>query len=179
MKRRTYLNHLWGGTLALTFNPFEVWAKVETAGIKAADELLLFEALADLIIELPEASISEYTQWANFVHCYATHFVSVKQKEAFFAGSKAFASYCQTYHQAPFEQLERQVQKDLLESLFAESLENQFPKGTKWIKQFRTYLMFAFYTSERGATQQLTYLPIPGKYEGDLPMQPNQKAWTL
>jgi hypothetical protein len=30
-----------------------------------------------------------------------------------------------------------------------------------------------------GATQALEYLPVPGRFEGDVPMQPGQKAWAI
>ena len=79
----------------------------------------------------------------------------------------------------PFEKLERKTQHNLLEKLFEGKLEPKLPSGEKWIKQFRSYLMFAFYTSQRGASNQLAYLPIPGKYIGEISLEPNQKAWTL
>jgi hypothetical protein len=36
-----------------------------------------------------------------------------------------------------------------------------------------------YFTSEIGATKALAYLPIPGKFQGETPLQPGQKAWAL
>ena len=36
-----------------------------------------------------------------------------------------------------------------------------------------------YFTSEIGATKALEYLPIPGRFEGDVPMTPGQKAWAI
>ena len=36
-----------------------------------------------------------------------------------------------------------------------------------------------YFTSEIGATQALEYLPIPGKFDGCMPLSPNQKTWAL
>ncbi|MDR3402743.1 MAG: gluconate 2-dehydrogenase subunit 3 family protein [Chthoniobacter sp.] len=36
-----------------------------------------------------------------------------------------------------------------------------------------------YFCSEIGATKALEYLPIPGRFEGDLPLQAGQKAWAL
>ena len=36
-----------------------------------------------------------------------------------------------------------------------------------------------YFTSEIGATQALEYLPVPGKFEGDVPLKPGQKAWAI
>lgn len=36
-----------------------------------------------------------------------------------------------------------------------------------------------YFTSEIGATQTLEYLPVPGKFEGDVPYEKGQKAWAI
>lgn len=179
MKRRTHLQYLWGGTVALTTNPLEIWSSVQTNQSPTSDFFSLLETLADLIIDLPEASAVELNEWTNFVDCYATGYVPKKEKNTFYEGCKAFKQFNEIQHKVPFEKLERKTQHNLLEKLFEGKLEPKLPSGEKWIKQFRSYLMFAFYTSQRGASNQLAYLPIPGKYIGEISLEPNQKAWTL
>jgi hypothetical protein len=39
--------------------------------------------------------------------------------------------------------------------------------------------MTGYFLSETGATKALAYLQIPGGYQGDLPLAPNQKAWAI
>jgi hypothetical protein len=36
-----------------------------------------------------------------------------------------------------------------------------------------------YFTSEIGATKALAYLPIPGRFEGEVAMTPGQKTWAL
>jgi hypothetical protein len=36
-----------------------------------------------------------------------------------------------------------------------------------------------YFTSEIGATKALEYLPIPGRFEGDIPLAAGQKVWAL
>lgn len=36
-----------------------------------------------------------------------------------------------------------------------------------------------YFTSEIGATKALEYLPVPGQFNGCMPMKPGQKAWAL
>ena len=43
----------------------------------------------------------------------------------------------------------------------------------------RQLTVTGYFTSEIGATQALEYLPIPGKFIGDVPMEPGQKTWAL
>ncbi|MFN4085008.1 MAG: gluconate 2-dehydrogenase subunit 3 family protein [Spirosomataceae bacterium] len=39
--------------------------------------------------------------------------------------------------------------------------------------------LFSYFTSEPGATQALDFVPIPGRYEGCIKMEPGQKAYAL
>ena len=56
MKRRKHLQYLWGGTVAVTTHPLEIWRSMQTNQIPTNDFFLLLETLAELIIDLPEAS---------------------------------------------------------------------------------------------------------------------------
>jgi hypothetical protein len=39
--------------------------------------------------------------------------------------------------------------------------------------------VFGFFTSEPGATQTLDFVPIPGRYDGCIKMEPGQKAYAI
>jgi hypothetical protein len=39
--------------------------------------------------------------------------------------------------------------------------------------------LFGYFTSEPGATKALDFIPIPGRYEGCIPLKPGQKAYAL
>jgi len=39
--------------------------------------------------------------------------------------------------------------------------------------------MTGYFLSEIGATQALAYERIPGGFQGDLELKPNQKAWAI
>lgn len=44
---------------------------------------------------------------------------------------------------------------------------------------FKTLTLFAYYTSEVGASKELAYLAIPGGYKGNVPFAKVGKAWSL
>ncbi len=52
-------------------------------------------------------------------------------------------------------------------------------KGTPFWRLIKELTLFGYFTSEKGATQALDYVPIPGKYEGCIPLKPGQKAYAL
>ena len=43
----------------------------------------------------------------------------------------------------------------------------------------KDYTMVGYFLSEVGATQALAYERVPGGFQGDLPLKPNQKAWAI
>lgn len=43
----------------------------------------------------------------------------------------------------------------------------------------RELTLLGYFTSKTGTTQALVYVPVPGRYNGNIPLQPGQKAWAL
>ncbi|MEZ4903477.1 MAG: gluconate 2-dehydrogenase subunit 3 family protein [Spirosomataceae bacterium] len=52
-------------------------------------------------------------------------------------------------------------------------------KGTPYWRLMKELTLFGYFTSEQGATKALDYVPIPGRYEGCIPLKPGQKAYAL
>jgi hypothetical protein len=60
------------------------------------------------------------------------------------------------------------------------ALMKQTAKGDKaFFLRLRELTIAGYFTSEIGATKALAYLPIPGRFEADIPLAPGQKAWAL
>lgn len=51
--------------------------------------------------------------------------------------------------------------------------------GTPFWRLMKELTMFGYFTSEQGATKALDYVPIPGRYDGCIPLKPGQKAYAL
>lgn len=43
----------------------------------------------------------------------------------------------------------------------------------------KSLTLFGYFTSEEGATKALDYVPIPGRYDGCIPLKEGQKAYAL
>jgi len=52
-------------------------------------------------------------------------------------------------------------------------------KGTPYWRLMKELTLFGYFTSEQGATKALDYVPIPGRYDGCIPLKPGQKAYAL
>jgi hypothetical protein len=50
--------------------------------------------------------------------------------------------------------------------------------GTPFFIQLKELVLLGYFTSEVGATEVLQYLPVPGKYEGCIPLEEVGKTWA-
>ena len=48
-----------------------------------------------------------------------------------------------------------------------------------FFQRMKELTVTGYFTSEIGATKALEYLPIPGKFQGCVPLKAGQKAWAL
>lgn len=53
------------------------------------------------------------------------------------------------------------------------------PQDQRFFRQFKSYTLFAYYTSEAGATRELAYLPVPGGFKGNVPVRASTRTWAL
>jgi hypothetical protein len=49
--------------------------------------------------------------------------------------------------------------------------------GSAW-PRIKTLVLMGYYSSEAGATLELQYQLVPGRFDPDLPVQPGQRAWS-
>ncbi|GAA4421594.1 gluconate 2-dehydrogenase subunit 3 family protein [Nibrella viscosa] len=50
---------------------------------------------------------------------------------------------------------------------------------TPFFFMLKDLTLMGYFTSEIGATQALAYVPVPGRFEGCVPLKPGQKAWAI
>ena len=98
--------------------------------------------------------------------CYPYH-----EQQEFYGQLDQLRAECQKRFSKPFAELDLS-QKNELVLHAAKNLKGFFLR-------MRALTTAGYFSSEIGATQALEYLPIPGRFEGAVPMQPGQKAWAL
>ena len=97
-------------------------------------------------------------------------FVQAEQ-EAFYAGVAKVDAASRKAHAKPFVDLTPAQRTEIVREIALHE--------TDFFKRLRELTVTGYFTSEIGATQALEFLPIPGRFDGDVPMQPDQKAWAI
>ena len=49
----------------------------------------------------------------------------------------------------------------------------------RYFRMMKELTLLGYFTSEPGATKALRYLPVPGRYDGDVPYKKGDRAWAL
>lgn len=75
-----------------------------------------------------------------------------------------------------------QQRTDLLTSIDKEAMAYQKSKKkedpTHYFTLLKQLTVFSYFTSKEGATEDLRYIAVPGKYDGDYPYKKGDKAWA-
>jgi hypothetical protein len=58
-------------------------------------------------------------------------------------------------------------------------MQNTLESDAEFFQHLKSLTVTGYFTSEIGATQALDYLPVPGRFEGAIPLTPQQKTWAL
>ena len=70
----------------------------------------------------------------------------------------------------------------LLRALDAEQKQYSKTKSIEapnhYFRMMKELTLLGYFTSEVGATKALRYLPVPGKYDGDVPYKKGDRAWA-
>jgi hypothetical protein len=144
----------------------------------SADELALTGVLADLVIP-PTSTPGALAAGAHRTidHQLAVCYLEPAQ-HAFRAGLARVDAVARTQAGKAFRALPQARQVALLRALDAGAAPFT-PQDMHFFRNFKAHTLFAYYTSEPGATRELAYLPVPGGYNGKLKVDKNTRAWAL
>ena len=123
----------------------------------AQDDQALLEDIADTL--LPDTAASPGAKSAGV--------------GATMALLRAFRATCRAAG-GSFESLPRADRERLLRETDAAAR----PAGdAHWYSTVRELALTSYFTSEVGMTRATRYVPIPGRYQGCMPLEPGQPAW--
>lgn len=152
--------------------------KAKTPKILTREELALTAVLAEAVIPRTD------TPGALAVGAHHTidHLLAVAARapaqESFKSGLARVEAIAQAQHGKRFGLLSAARQTALLRAL--DNGEAPFSEQDKWFfRTFKQHTLFAYYTSEPGATRELAYLPVPGGFKGDVKVSKATRTWAL
>ena len=138
------------------------------ANFFSESDLRTLMALVDTILPETDSPAASAAGTHYFIDLAIPACATPAALKTFRAGLKDFAG---------FDRLSADKQTGMLKARAAKDV--PLPYDESFFRILKDYTMTGYFLSETGATQALAYDKIPGGFQGDLPLQPNQKAWTL
>lgn len=142
------------------------------------NQLALVRELGEIIIPTTDTPGAIAAGVHDFINHYLVYCASKEEQQSLLTALKRIDDSAQAKAQKPFLLLGKEQQTDLLNNM--EQAKNGFGQTDRnGFKQLKALVLFGYYTSEIGATQELAYLAIPGGYKGNFKFKEIGKAWAL
>ncbi|QEY12020.1 gluconate 2-dehydrogenase subunit 3 family protein [Cellvibrio sp. KY-YJ-3] len=144
----------------------------------SSDQLQLLRELGDIIIPTTDTPGAIAAGVHDFINHYAAYCASSAEQQQLLATLARIEAGARSEFNTAFLTLTKAQQLQLLNAM--EQAQNGFSQADrKGLKQLKALVVFGYYTSEPGATQELAYLAIPGGYKGNFKLKEIGRAWAL
>jgi len=141
-------------------------------------QLALVRELGEIIIPTTETPGAIAAGVHDFISHQAAYCFSADEQQMLQAGLEKIASSANKLYGKDFLLCESAQQIELLTHM-EQSKAGFTEDDRQFFKQLKALVVFGYYTSEIGATQELAYFPIPGGYKGSVKFATIGKAWAL
>jgi len=164
---------MMGGVLSVQLNAGLMGQVINTGGSVpvSAEQQMLLADVADTIIPTTDTPGAKAAGVEQFIMRVMRDCFQKDEQERFYAGLAKVDADSKTVHGKGFADLDASEKNDMVKRATVNNRE--------FFREMKQLTVAGYFTSEIGATKALEYLPIPGRFEGDVPMKPGQKAWAI
>jgi gluconate 2-dehydrogenase gamma chain len=149
--------------------------KGRRSGVLSAEQLELVATIADHILPETDTPGARAVGVHEFIDAMLAHGYAGEDRARFVAGladvdARARAACGRALLQCAHEQ-----QRAVLEALDRET----FAQPDSFFHTFKELTLVGYYTSEIGATRELHHEPVPGRYDGCVPLAKIGRTWAV
>ncbi|MBT6033607.1 MAG: gluconate 2-dehydrogenase subunit 3 family protein [Kordiimonadaceae bacterium] len=144
-------------------------------------QLDLIGDMADTIIPDTETPGAKSVNVHYLIDELAVNWMKASEKTIFLGKLTALDERIKVEHGKSFSELDMAGRGAVLDQLGAEMIaEGEAADGEEQniYRELRELILFGYYTSEVGASEELLYDPIPGDFKGCVPYSEIGKAWS-
>jgi hypothetical protein len=189
MNRRKAIGRilLIGGGSIAAYSGYKLWDWNKSPDIEYLENRKeLIAALAESIIPETDSPGAKEAGVHEFIITMVKDCTEIKSQNKFIDGLKELEKYCSSSFSKTYQQCSPQQQQQTLKHFDERGksyngvigkVENKF-FGKSFFDTLKSYTVEGYCTSEAGATKGVSYVFIPGKFIGCMPLQPGQKSWA-
>jgi hypothetical protein len=148
----------------------------------------LVEQLTELVIPATDTPGAIEAGVPAFVDQIVSHWYTPGERDIFLQGLARLDNYCQHQWGRPFvscdttQQTQALTAEDESSRSYHETSQRHAQDApdehSPFFYKLKWLTVLGYYTSEVGATQELSYNPIPGHYEGDIDFDKVGRQWS-
>lgn len=165
------------------------------------EQIALLDEVGETIIPTTDTPGAKATKIGDFMKIMVTDCYTQAEQDEFIKGISSLNEACKKLHGKIFMNCNQEQRKILLVSLEKESKVYNTQRAEKekvsrenarktmsteyieppshYYSMIKQLTLFGYFTSEIGSKQALKFLPVPGKYIGDMPYKEGDKAWAI
>jgi hypothetical protein len=133
-----------------------------------AAEMRTLRVLVDMILPATDSPAASAADTHYFIDLAIPACAMPAAQKTFRDGLKSFARFDELGSDARIAALKARAEQDVA-----------LPYDQSFFRILKDYTLTGYFLSEVGATQALAYERVPGGFQGDLPLSPDQKAWAI
>ena len=166
------------------------WANYNTGTTNYLNESqrAIIAAMAEVVIPRTDTPGAIDAGVPRFIELMAADWFNDEERAIFEAGLADMEERIPAEYGASFDKLGPDQQLEVMEALeeaagdspwyeFANVM-RQFITDAPFICQLKELTIWGFFTSELGATLVLRHDPMPMKFDGDIPLSPDESSWS-
>jgi hypothetical protein len=141
-----------------------------SVGVTADQQRLLAEA-AEVIIPATETPGAKAAGVEQFITRVLSDCYRMEEQVRFYEGLAKLDADARAQHGRSFIELDLPTKNQVMRRAGT--------SNKPFFALLKQLTVAGYFTSEIGATKALSYLPIPGRFQGEVPLQKGQRAWAL
>ena len=140
--------------------------------------VVLLDDIAETILPRTETPGAKDAKVGEFMTVYVADCYTLDEQAIFHKGLVTFEENCQATYQRSFAQLQPAEREAFVSQLDSVARANATAGNIHYFTMIKQLTLFGFFTSEVGGTQVLRHVAIPGRFDGELPYKPGDRAWA-
>lgn len=148
----------------------------------SAEDIAYLDEIAETIIPTTDTPGAKSAKVGAFMAVMVKDCYTEADQQIFVAGMNKLNEASEQLHKRSFMDASPEQRKTLLTAVDNE--QKAYTKNKKkrdpehYFALMKQLTLLGYFTSETGVTQALRYLPVPTRYDGEIPYKKGDKAWA-
>lgn len=155
----------------------------------SVEQRAVVAAIAETIIPRTDTPGALDAGVPRYIELMVAQWLNEDEREIFLQGLGQLSAAALDAHGSSFDQLDVATRTGMLEALEDAAADSpwyalgntrrDFLSDAPFICQIKELTVWGFFTSEVGATEVLRYDPMPMRFDGDIPLLPDDSSWAF